>query len=127
MKGFIDNIEKLTEENENFRKVIFTGQHEQLVLMSLLPGEEIGMEVHPITDQFLRIEMGVGKVIIDNEEKTVKDGDAIIVPAGAKHNVINTSITEKLKLYTIYSPPHHKHDVIHKTKAEAEADHEDHL
>lgn len=127
MTGFVDNIEKLTEENDFFRKVIFTGKHQQLVLMSLLPKEEIGMEIHETVDQFFRIEKGEGKVIINGEEKTVKADDAIIVPTGAQHNVINVSETEKLKLYTIYSPPNHKDGTIHKTKAEAMADEEDHL
>ncbi len=127
MTGFVDNIEKITEENNYFRQVIYTGQHEQLVVMSLLPQEEIGMEVHEITDQFLRIEKGEGKVIMNGEEKLIKEGDAIVVPAGIQHNVVNTSSTEKLKLYTVYSPPHHKDGTVHKTKAEAMADEEDHL
>jgi mannose-6-phosphate isomerase-like protein (cupin superfamily) len=127
MTGYVDNIEKQTEENKFFRQVLYTGQHAQLVVMSLLPTEDIGMEVHEVTDQFLRIEGGEGKVIINGEEKLVKDGDAVIVPAGAQHNVINTSSTAPLKLYTIYSPPHHKDGTVHKTKAEAMADEEDHL
>ena len=125
MKGFNDNIEKETLENDNFRKVLYTGKHSQLVLMSLNPGEEIGMEVHPDNDQFFRFEKGEGKCIIDGNEYVVSDGSAIVVPAGAEHNVINTSPTEKLKLYTIYSPAHHKDGIIHKTKAEAEADDEE--
>lgn len=127
MTGYADNIEKLTEENRFFRQVLYTGQHSQLVVMSILPLEEIGMEVHEVNDQFFRIEQGEGKVIINGEEKVIKEGTAIIVPAGSKHNVINTSSTLPLKLYTIYSPPHHKDGVVHKTKADAEADHEDHL
>ncbi|OQY68216.1 cupin [Microgenomates bacterium UTCPR1] len=127
MKGFNGNIEKLTEENDFFRKVIFTGQHEQLVLMSLLPKEEIGDEVHETTDQFFRFEKGEGKVIIDGEEVLVGADDVVIVPAGSRHNVINTSDTEKLKLYTIYSPPHHKDQTVHKTRMDAMADEEDHL
>jgi mannose-6-phosphate isomerase-like protein (cupin superfamily) len=122
MKGFYTNIEKDTLENENFRKVLYTAHHSQLVLMSLAPNEEIGMEVHPDNDQFFRFEQGTGKVIIDGNEYEVKDGDAVVVPAGAQHNVINTSATEKLKLYTIYSPAHHKDGVVRATKAEAEAD-----
>ncbi len=127
MTGYVDNIEKLTEDNGFFRQVLFTGQHQQLVVMSLLPNEEIGMEVHEITDQFLRIETGDGKLIMNGEEKIVKAGDAIIVPAGTQHNVINTSSSMPLKLYTVYSPPHHKDKTIHKTKADATADKEDHL
>ena len=125
MKGFNDNIEKETLENDNFRKVLYTGKHSQLVLMSLNPGEEIGMEVHPDNDQFFRFEKGEGKCIIDGNEYVVSDGSAIVVPAGAEHNVINTSPTEKLTLYAIYSPAHHKDGIIHKTKAEAEADDEE--
>ncbi|MBW7959923.1 cupin domain-containing protein [Patescibacteria group bacterium] len=127
MKGFNGNIEKLTEENDFFRKVIFTGRYEQLVLMSLLPKEEIGDEVHETTDQFFRFEKGEGKVIIDGEEVLVGADDVVIVPAGSRHNVINTSDTEKLKLYTIYSPPHHKDQTVHKTRMDAMADEEDHL
>ncbi|KKS13205.1 cupin [Candidatus Daviesbacteria bacterium RIFOXYD1_FULL_41_10] len=127
MTGFISNIEKKTRENSYFRQVLYTGQHVQLVLMCLKPNEEIGMEVHEITDQFLRIEKGEGKVIMNGEEQNIKDGDVIIVPAGTKHNIINTSSTDVLQLYTIYAPPHHKDDIVHKTKEEAEADQEDHL
>jgi mannose-6-phosphate isomerase-like protein (cupin superfamily) len=122
MKGFFTNIEKETLENQNFRKVLYTAKHSQLVLMSLKPGEEIGMEVHPDNDQFFRFERGQGKCIIDGNEYEIKDGVAIVVPAGAQHNVINTSETEELKLYTIYSPPHHKDGIIRATKEEAEAD-----
>lgn len=121
MTGFVDNIEQKTLENNNFRQVLFTGQHCQLVLMSLNPGEEIGMEVHPDVDQFFRFEKGEGKVIIDGEEHTVGDGFAVIVPAGSQHNVINTSAVDELKLYTIYSPPNHPAGTIHATKAEAMA------
>ena len=121
MKGFNANIEKETLENNNFRKVLYTGKHSQLVLMSLLPNEEIGMEVHPDNDQFFRFEKGQGKCIIDGNEYNVEDGSAIIVPAGAQHNIINTSGEEDLKLYTIYSPAHHKDGIIRATKAEAEA------
>jgi len=120
MKGFFGHIEKDTLENENFRKVLYTAKHCQLVLMSLQPNEEIGMEVHPDNDQFFRFEKGTGKVIIDGNEYNVTDGDAIIVPAGAEHNVINTSSDEPLKLYTIYAPPHHQDGVVRATKAEAE-------
>ena len=127
MTGFVRNIEKLTLDNNDFRRVIHTQQHSQLVIMSLLPNEDIGMETHEIVDQFLRIEKGEGKVILNGEEHLLKDGDAIVVPAGVEHNVINTSSENKLKLYTVYSPPHHKDGTIHKTKQEASADNEDHL
>lgn len=119
MKGFYANIEKDTLENDNFRKVLYSGKHCQLVLMSLSPSEDIGEEVHPENDQFFRFEKGHGKVVIDDNEYMVEDGSAIIVPAGAKHNVINTSDTEGLKLYTIYAPAHHKDGVVRKTKKEA--------
>ena len=121
MKGFNINIEKETSENENFRKVLYTSKHSQLVLMSLKPNEEIGMEVHKDNDQFFRFEKGNGKVIIDGNEYVVRDGNAIVVPAGAKHNVINVSGAEPLKLYTIYSPAHHKDGIIRATKKEAAA------
>lgn len=121
-RGYRDNIEKLTLENENFRKVLYTAQHCQLVLMCLRPGEEIGMEVHIDNDQFFRFEKGQGKCIIDGNEYAVGDGVAVIVPSGAQHNIINTSQTEVLKLYTIYSPAHHQDKVVRATKAEAEAD-----
>ncbi|HNW71558.1 MAG TPA: cupin domain-containing protein [Candidatus Paceibacterota bacterium] len=121
MKGFNANIEKETLENKNFRKVLYTGKNSQLVLMSLKPGEEIGMEVHKDNDQFFRFESGEGKVFIDGNEYAVADGSAIIVPSGAEHNVVNTSMTDDLKLYTIYSPAHHQDGVIRLTKAEAEA------
>lgn len=125
MKGYKTNIEKDTLKNKNFRKVLYSGPHLQLVLMSLKPKEEIGLEVHWENDQFLRFEGGRGRVEIDGNKYTVKDGDAVIVPAGAKHNVINTSASEDLKLYTIYAPPHHKDQIVRKTKAEAEANDED--
>jgi mannose-6-phosphate isomerase-like protein (cupin superfamily) len=113
-KGYKDNIEELTIGNENFRKVLYTGAHCQLVLMSLLPNEEIGMEVHEENDQFFRFESGAGKVIINETEYEVKDGDAVIVPSGSKHNVIAGA--DGLKMYTIYSPAHHKDGTIHSTK-----------
>ena len=122
MKGFNANIEKATLENRNYRKVLYTSKHSQLVLMSLKPNEEIGMEVHPDNDQFFRFEKGQGKCVIDGNEYEVRDGSAVVVPAGARHNVINISDTEELKLYTIYSPAHHKDGVVRTTKAEAEAD-----
>ena len=127
MQGFVKDIEELTLSNNYFRQVIYTGHHAQLVLMSLLPNEEIGMEVHETTDQFLRVEKGEGKVIMNGEEHFLKDGSAIIVPAGTKHNIINTSSVEAMKLYTLYSPSHHKDGIIHKTKKEAEADTSDHI
>ena len=120
MKGYVTNIEKGTLENENFRKVLYTGKHSQLVLMSLQPKEEIGMEVHPDNDQFFRFEKGQGKCVIDGNEYELKDGVAMVVPAGAQHNIINTSDSEELKLYTIYSPAHHKDGIVRKTKEEAE-------
>lgn len=118
-KGYKNNIEKLTTENENFRKVLYTAEHCQLVLMSLLPGEEIGMEVHEDNDQFFRFEKGSGKVIINDTEDKVVGGDAVIVPSGSKHNVVAGD--EGLKLYTIYSPAHHKDGIVRITKKEAEA------
>ena len=118
-KGFKDNIEKLTTENTDFRRVLYTGEHSQLVLMSLLPKEEIGLEVHPDNDQFFRFESGEGQVIIDTTVYEVKDGDAVVVPRGAEHNVINTSETDSLKLYTIYSPAHHADGIVRKTRDEA--------
>lgn len=121
MKGYKTNIEKDTVNNKNFRKVLYTAKHCQLVLMSLKPKEEIGLETHAENDQFFRFEAGRGRVEIDGNKYTVKDGDAVIIPAGAKHNVINTSATEDLRMYTIYSPPHHKDQIVRKTKAEAEA------
>jgi len=121
MKGFHINIEKETLENNNFRKVLYTAKHSQLVLMSLKPKEEIGAEVHPDNDQFFRFEKGQGKVIIDGNEYEVSDGFAVVVPSGAQHNVINTSETDDLKLYTIYSPAHHKDGIVRATKEEAEA------
>lgn len=125
MKGYKTAIEKDTLGNNNFRKVLYTSKHSQLVLMSLKPKEEIGEETHPDNDQFFRFESGEGKCIIDGNEYTVKDGDAIIIPAGAKHNVINLSASEELKMYTIYSPAHHKDGIIRATKEEAEANEED--
>jgi len=122
MQGYITNIENETIQNENFRKVLYTAKHSQLVLMSLKPKEEIGEEVHDNVDQFFRFEKGQGKVVIDGKESSVSDGSAVIVPSGAKHNVINTSETEALKLYTIYSPPEHRDAVLHPTKADALAD-----
>ncbi len=119
VKGFYGHIEELTLENEHFRKVIYTAKNCQLVLMSLAPNEEIGLETHDEGDQFFRFEKGQGKVIINETEYDIKDGDCIIVPSGAQHNVINTSTTDPLKLYTIYTPPHHKDSIIRTTREEA--------
>jgi mannose-6-phosphate isomerase-like protein (cupin superfamily) len=120
MKGFVGNIEKITEENSNFRKVLYTGHHSQLVVMSLKPKEDIGMEVHTL-DQFFRIERGVGRAVLDGVKHTIRSGSAIVVPAGTKHNIINRSTKHPLRLYTIYSPPEHMDKVVRKTKAEAAA------
>jgi mannose-6-phosphate isomerase-like protein (cupin superfamily) len=119
MKGFKGNIEQATLENSDFRRVLYTSKHSQLVLMCLQPGEEIGMEVHTENDQFFRFESGHGKCIIDGNEYELKDGDAVVVPVGAKHNIINVSQSEPLKLYTIYSPAHHKDGIVRKTKKDA--------
>ncbi len=126
MKGYVDRIEKETEKNNDFRRVLYTGNHSQLVLMSLKPGQEIGEETHDDVDQFFRFEKGEGKVIIDGVEHLISDGYGVIIPAGAKHNVINTSKRVNLKLYTIYSPPEHQDRVIHHTKKEA-TDSEEHF
>jgi mannose-6-phosphate isomerase-like protein (cupin superfamily) len=120
MKGFKSNIERDALKNKNFRKVLYTGEHMQLVLMSLKAGEDIGEEVHRDNDQFFRFEGGTGKVVIDGNKYLVKNGDVIIVPAGAKHNVINTNSKAELKIYTIYAPPHHKDGVVQATKEDAE-------
>ncbi len=120
MKGFVANIEELTVENADFRRVLYTGKYLQLVLMTLKPGEEIGAEVHEDHDQFFRVESGAGTVEIDGQRTPIKDDDAIIVPAGARHNVINTG-DQPLALYTLYGPPEHRDGVVHKTKAEADA------
>ena len=122
MTGYVGAIEKQTLENTYFRQVLFTAQHAQLVMMCLQPGEEIGDEVHPKVDQFFRIEQGKAKFVFnEKEEHLVHDGDAVVVPAGTYHNVVNTSKTAMLKLYTIYSPPNHPDGTVHKTKAEAQA------
>lgn len=119
MKGYFGHIETDTQNNTNFRQVLFTAPHSQLVLMTLKPQEDIGMETHEDHDQFFRFESGVGKVVVGDDTFEVKDGDAVVVPAGTKHNVINTSSDQPLKLYTIYSPPEHPDGTIHKTKEEA--------
>lgn len=125
MRGFNANIEEDTIDNSDFRRVLYSGKYMQLVLMSLLPNEEIGMEVHPDNDQFFRFEEGEGRVVIDENSYDVADGSVIIVPAGAKHNVINMSDSQALKLYTIYAPPHHKDGIVRVTKAEAMANEAD--
>ncbi len=123
MTGYVGNIEKASEDNTYFRQVLFTGKHLQLVVMSLKPGEEIGNEVHPNVDQFFRIEQGDARFVLNNgkEEHVVHPGDAVVVPAGTWHNVVNASSTQPLQLYTIYTPPQHPDGTVHKTKAEAEA------
>lgn len=120
MKGFVDDIEDLTESNKDFRRVLYTGKHLQLVLMSLKPGEEIGEEVHDTHDQFFRFEKGKGQIVIDGVTTKVKADFGVIVPAGARHNVINTG-DKPLKLYTLYGPPEHRDGVVRATKAEAQA------
>jgi mannose-6-phosphate isomerase-like protein (cupin superfamily) len=124
MKGFVHNIEEQALENTNFRAVLYTGQYLQLVVMSVKPGEEIGMEVHG-QDQFVRIERGTGKVVLDGAEHDIEDGTAVVVPAGTKHNFINTG-SDDLKLYTIYAPPHHTDGIVHKTREDAEEDEKEH-
>lgn len=123
MKGYVANIEKLSLENENFRKVLYTAKYSQLVLMALKPGEEIGEETHSL-DQFFRVEAGEGEAVLDGVEHSITDGSAIVVPAGAKHNIINTG-TVPMKLYTVYSPPNHRDGIVHKTKTDAEKDEEE--
>lgn len=119
MQGFIDDIEKLTESNSDFRRVLYTGKQMQLVLMALRPGEEIGEEVHEDRDQFFRVEQGEGEVLIDGKRTPVRSDMAIIVPSGARHNVVNTG-SGPLKVYTLYAPPEHKHGTVHRTKHDAE-------
>ena len=126
MKGYVNNIEKISLENDYFRKVLYTAKNSQLVVMSLKPNEDIGEEVHHL-DQFIRCEAGEGKAVLDGVEHAISDGFAIVVPAGAKHNIINTSSSKPLKLYTVYAPRNHLDGVIHKTKTEAIADEEEHF
>ena len=123
MNGYVINIEKAAEDNENFRKVLYTAKNSQLVLMSLKPGEEIGEEIHNL-DQFIRCEAGKGKTVLNDIEYAIEDGFAVVIPAGVKHNIINALESGEMKLYTLYSPPNHRDGVIHKTKIEAEADDE---
>lgn len=122
MKGHITDIEEKTLQNEYFREVLYTAPNSQLVVMTLQKGEDIGAEVHEEHDQFIRVEKGVGKAVLDGEETELKDGSAVVIPAGTEHNIINSG-TETLKLYTIYTPPEHKDGTVHKTKKEAEAAH----
>ena len=121
MSYFIANIEDETLANDLYRKVLFTAKNSQLVLMHLRPGDEIGMEVHEL-DQFIRVEAGSGKVVLDGQEHPIQDGTAVVIPAGTNHNVINTSNKEGLKLYSIYSPPEHKIGTVHRTKQEGDTD-----
>ncbi len=123
MKGYVVNIEDATKENENFRKVLYTSKNSQLVVMAIQPGEDIGEEVHDL-DQFIRLEEGKGKAVLDDVEHEIEDDWAVVIPAGTKHNIINTSNDEAMKLYSIYSPPEHKDGVVHATKADAEANEE---
>ena len=120
MAGYSIDIEKATEENEFFRKVLYTAQHMQLVLMTLKVGEDIGQEIHSDVDQFIRVEEGEADAILDGEVHKLSDGSVVVIPAGTEHNVINTSSSEALRLYTVYTPPNHPDGTIHKTKAEAE-------
>lgn len=120
MAGFLINIEKKSLENNYFREVLFTGPNSQLVVMSLKPGEDIGMETHGGVDQFIRVEAGEGKAILNGKEMKIEDGSAVVIPAGVEHNIVNSSGTKPLKLYTVYSPPEHPHGTIHKNKAEAQ-------
>lgn len=126
MNGYVVEIEKATLKNDNYRQVLFTAKHCQLVLMNLKPGEEIGEEVHEL-DQFIRFEAGKGTVVLDGQRHTVADGFAVVIPAGTRHNVVNSSKTENLKLYSLYSPPEHKSGTVHKTKQEADADEHHHF
>jgi len=122
-KGYVVDLESETQNNENFRHVLYTAEHSQLVLMSLAPSEDIGEEVHEL-DQFLRVEAGEGKAVLNGQEYPLSDGWAVVVPAGVRHNIVNTTESEAMKLYTLYSPPEHKDKVVRKTKAEAESNEE---
>jgi len=124
--GYVTNIEKDSLDNGNFRKVLYTAKNSQLVVMSLKPKEEIGMETHQL-DQFIRVEKGSGKTVLNGKEQEITDGFAVVVPAGTEHNIINTSETEEMKLYTVYSPPNHKDGTVHPTKANAVADESEHF
>lgn len=122
-QGYVDDIQRATLDNETFRTVLYTGEHLQLVVMTLKPGEEIGEEVHEDRDQFFRFEQGSGEVVIDGKANQVEDDFGVIVPAGARHNVRNTG-SEPLKFYTLYGPPEHKDKVVHRDKTQAQADHD---
>ena len=126
MAGYVDNIEKKSLENNYFREVLFTGPHSQLVVMSIAPGDDIGMETHKEVDQFFRVEAGIGRAILNGKEYDLEDGSAVVIPAGTEHNIINRSKSEPLKVYTIYSPPNHPDGTIHKDKAEALASEKEH-
>lgn len=119
MAGFVTNIEKKSLQNSFFREVLFTGPNSQLVVMSLKPGEDIGMETHGDVDQFIRVEAGNGKAVLNGVEHPLEDGSAVVIPAGVEHNIVNTSEDEPMKLYTVYSPPEHPHGTVHKDKAQA--------
>jgi mannose-6-phosphate isomerase-like protein (cupin superfamily) len=121
MSGYSVDIEQATLENEYFRRVLYTGPHSQLVVMSIEPGGEIGLERHDGVDQFIRVETGEGEAILDGERHALRDGSAVVIPSGTEHNVINTSRTDPLRLYTVYSPPEHPDGTVHRTKAEADA------
>jgi mannose-6-phosphate isomerase-like protein (cupin superfamily) len=123
MSGYVTNIEQDTLANEDFRRVLFTGPHTQLVLMTLQPGEDIGRETHEGIDQFIRVESGEGKALLDGTQHQLGDGSAVVIPAGVEHNIINTSSSTRLRLYTLYSPPEHADGTVHRTKREAEAAH----
>lgn len=126
MDHFLIDIEEATVKNDNFRKVLFTAQNSQLVLMSLKPGEEIGAETHDL-DQFIRVEAGRGTAQLNGKQHPIQDGSALVIPAGTRHNIINSGKEDALKLYTIYSPPEHKDGTVHHTKQEAESDRNDHF
>ena len=119
MSGYVTNIEKDTLENEDFRRVLFTGPNTQLVLMTLQPGEDIGLETHEEHDQFIRVESGEGEVVLNGKHHQLGDGSAVVIPAGVEHNVTNTSSSTRLKLYTLYSPPEHADGTVHRTRREA--------
>lgn len=125
MKGYVQNIQKLVNDNEDFRHVVYTSKHSQLVLMTLQPGEEIGLEVHDENDQYFRFESGEGRVVIDGNEYAVAAGFVALVPAGSQHNIINTSQSDTLRLLTMYMPPHHKDGIVRASKQEAEENEED--
>lgn len=121
MDGYVTNIERDTLANDDFRRVLYTGPHTQLVLMTLRPGEEIGLETHADHDQFIRVEQGNGYVLLNGAKRSLEDGSAVVIPAGVEHNVVNRSGDQSLRLYTLYSPPEHAEGTVHATKAEAEA------